>query len=439
MRWTPSLTTGMACLILGVVTGYLLPRQSELLPIDAKPPTSAKSPAITKPVYASTFPASPGLSEAGTSARSSSKEILRSMPNADDYSARSEWLDKLPADDFPQLIAALCENPGPDGISREDGYVVANALENWWKKDGAGLLAWLRKLPNGATKRYLVSELLEDVARNDKPRAKAMASSFKAADPEWDNSGVLDSFAWEEINEAWKKPGVTAAKMLALYKSLSGKSDAQTYHTESYPAGFDFRTFLDGVDKLGEGKDGRWAGTWSLISAWAKEDPQAAASWYIEKINAAGQDGGSRLMGWRQIAEGVSERNGPLAYHQWAAVMVAESGDKVRQMILNESSDEDLAGIMENMADQALRTDISLTQAMRRQDIDLFAMFSTPEQRLGAIAKDPRGFYRWIQKGKSDPSFWPRAGLTAEQVAAVLPKTPDTPPPICPHCQTAHY
>jgi hypothetical protein len=438
MRWSPSLTTGTACLILGVVTGYLLPRQSELLPSDAKPPTSAKSAAITKPAYASTFPASPSLSEAGTSARSSSKEILRSMPGADDYAARCEWLNNLPPDDFPQLIAALCENPGPEGISREDSYVVDDALENWWERDSAGLLAWLRKMPNGATKRYLVSDLIEDVAYDDRPRAKAMASSFKAADPEWDNSGVLDSFAWEEINEAWKKPGATAEKMLGLYKSLSGKSDAQTYHTESYPAGFDFRTFLDGVDELGEGKDGRWAGTWNLISAWAKEDPQAAASWYIEKINAAGQ-GGSHFMGWRQIAEGVSERNGPQAYHQWAAGMVAQSGDKVRQMILDESSDEDLAGIMENMTDQALRTDVSLTQAMRRQDIDLFAMFSTPEQRLGAIAKDPRGFYRWIQKGKSDPSFWPKAGLSAEQVAAVLPKTPDTPPPICPHCQTAHY
>jgi hypothetical protein len=439
MRWAPSITTGIACLILGFVAGYFLPRQSEHLPRDTNTSPKAQNPANTKPVYASTFPNSSSVPGSGTAAQSSSKDVLRSLPAADDYKARSEWLQKVPAADLPQLIAALCENPGPEGISNEDRRVVESALEKWWAEDSAGLLAWLRKFPNGATKRFLVSELIEDVARNDRPRAKAMASSFKAADPEWNNSEVLDSFAWEDINEAWKKPGVTAEKMLGLYKSLSGKSDAQTYNTDSYPAGFDFRTFLDGVNEIGEGKDGRWAGTWNLISAWAKEDPQAAASWLIDRKNEAGQGGGSHFMGWRQIAKGVSERNGPQAYHQWASEMVAQFGDKVRQMILDESSDEDLAGIMENMTDQALRTEVSLSQAVRRGDIDLFAMFSTPEQRLGAIAKDPRIFRRWIERGKTDPSFWSRAGLTPEQVAAVIPETPDTPPPICPHCGTAHY
>lgn len=439
MRWAPSITTGIACLILGFVAGYFLPRQSEHLPRDTNTSPKAQNPANTKPVYASTFPNSSSVPGSGMAAESSSKDILRSLPAADDYKARSEWLQKVPATDLPQLIAALCENPGPDGISNEDRNVVENALENWWEKDSAGLLAWLRKLPNGATKRFLVSELIEDVAYDDRSRAKAMASSFKAADPEWDNSEVLDSFAWEEINEAWKKPGVTAEKMLGLYKSLSGRSDPKTPDIDSYPADFDFRTLLDGLGNTGEGIDGRWAGAWQLIGAWAKDDPQAAASWLIAKKTELRGAGQPYFMGWRSIAEGVSARSGPQAYHQWAAGMVAQSGDDVRQMILDESSDEDLAGIMEQMGNGALRTDVSLAQAVRRGDIDLFAMFSTTEERLGAIAKDPRMFHRWIERGKTDPSFWSRAGLTPEQVAAVLPETPDTPPPICPHCQTAHY
>ena len=439
MRRAPTITTGMACLIFGLVAGYFLPRQNEHLPSETNTSPAAKNPANAKPVYASDFPDSSSVPGSGRATRFSSKEILRSLRGADDYAARHEWLQKVPAADLPQLITALCENPGPGGISLEDRRVVESALEKWWQEDSAGLLAWLRKLPNGATKRYLVSELIEDVGRNDRPRAMALASSFKAGDPGWNNSKVLDSFAWQEINEAWKEPGVTAERMLGLYKSLSGESHPRTPNVDSYPAGFDFRTLLDGVAKLGEGKDGRWAGSWQLMGAWAKEDPQAAASWLIEKKNETQHGREPFFFGWQSIAQGVSARSGPQAYHQWAAGMVAQSGDKVRQMILDESSDEDLAGIMENMGDAALRTETSIGQAVRRGDIDMFAMFSTPEQRLSAIAKDPRMFYRWIARGKSDPSFWPRAGLTAEQVAAVLPEQSDAPPPICPHCQTAHY
>jgi hypothetical protein len=433
MRWTPSIMTGLACLATGLVAGYFLPRHSDSPSTDRTESSDAKRPAKTQTVYAYNFPKT-------ESASHQSPEVLRTIPPPDDYQARSEWLAKLPTSDLAQLVAGLCNDAGPEGLESGDTSLLGNALERWWNEDSAALLSWLRQMPNNETKRYLVTELLKDVANNDPSRAKALAASFKAADPGWDDSEFQNSLVIPEIREAWDKPGVTADEMLSLYGRLRPQDNSWGERVEIYPPDFDFRSFLDGLNALQAERGGKLVQMPSdMLEAWSKADPQAAAEWLIREKTKTDRGNSPYFMGWRSLAQGIAARSGPQAYYQWAAGMVAQSGDKVRQMILDESSDEDLAGIMENMGDAALRTETSIGQAVRRGDIDMFAIFSTPEQRLSAIAKDPRMFYRWIARGKSDPSFWPRAGLTAEQVAAVLPEQSDAPPPICPHCQTAHY
>ena len=431
MRWTPSTTTGLACLIAGLVMGYFMPRQSELADADRTGAALAKHPAQAGPVYAYDFP------KTESSPPQSSGDLLRTIPPPDNYDARSEWLAKLPTSDLPQLIAALCSDAGPEGVESGDAHLIGNALEKWWEQDSSGLLSWLRKLPNTATKRYLVDELLEDIAYDDSSRAKALAASFKASDPEWDDSEVLNSLVMPDIREAWKKPGVSAEEMLSLYKRLRPSEDTWGNEIEVYPANFDFRRFLDGMNALQqEGSAKARQRPSDIIEAWAKADPQAAAEWLVEQKNNADPQNSPHFFGWRSFAEGVSARSGPQAYHQWAAQMFAQSGEKTREMILNESSDEDVIGIIGSITDAALRDKVAFEQAAQRNDIDMFANFSTPEARLNAIAQDPGTFHRWITRGKADPSFWVRAGLTGEQVEAVLP---DTPPPMCPHCGTAHY
>lgn len=431
MHWTPSITTGLSCLVIGLLAGFFLPRQSGNTTTESTASAAAISPTNTKSVYAHTFP----KSEA--SASRSSEELLRALPPKDDYKARSAWLSKVPSSELPQLIGGLCDDAGPEGLDYEDKYLVGNALEKWWKEDTAGLISWLRKLPNGEAKRYLVTELLTDVAENDPSRAKAIAASFKTADPEWDDGEFLNSLVMPEIRKAWQKPGTTAEQMLSLYKRLRPGDNSRVDRVEIYPANFDFRGFLDGLNALGAGKAAITRQKPSdILEAWAKTDPQAAAGWLFEQQGKVDPRDDPYHHGWSHIARGVAARSGPQAYHRWAAQMVAQFGEKVRDTILIYSSDEDLIGIVENIDDTALRDEVALEHAARRNDIDMFASFSTPEARLGAIARDPRNFYPWIIRGKADPAFWSRAGLTAEQVEAVLRKTP---PPVCPRCQTAHY
>lgn len=423
--------TGLACLAAGLVAGYFLPRTNSIPSADRTASKTSKHPVQTEPVYAYDF------SKTGNPPRPTHEALLGTIPPSGDYQARSEWLRNLPSADMPLLIGGLCSNAGPGGLEHEDKYLLGSALRKWWQEDSAALLSWLRKMPNNDTKRYLITELLKDVARDDVSRAKAMAASFKAADPDWDNGEFFNSLVIPEIRKAWEKPGVTADEMLALYSQLTPRDNSWGNRVGIYPPDFDFRSFLDGLNALRAEKGGKAVEMPSdMLEAWSKADPQAATEWLIREKTKTGRGDNPYFMGWRSLAQGIAARSGPQAYHQWAAGMVAQSEDKVREMILTESSDEDLMGILENISDASLRDTVALKYAAQRNDIDMFASFSTPEARLDAIARDPGTFHRWITRGKTDPSFWTKAGLTAEQVDAVLP---DTPPPVCPHCRNAHY
>ena len=431
MRWTPSIMTGLACLATGLVAGYFLPRHDDSPSTDRTESSGAKRPAKNETVYAYNFPKTESASH------QSPEALLRTIPPQDDYQARSEWLAKLPTSDLPQLVAGLCNDAGPEGLENEDTSLLGNALERWWNEDSAALLSWLRQMPNNETKRYLLTELLKDVANNDPSRAKALAASFKAADPGWDDSEFQNSLVIPEIREAWDKPGVTADEMLSLYTRLRPQENSWGETVEIYPPDFDFRSFLDGLNALQAERGGKLVQMPSdMLEAWSKADPQAAAEWLIREKTKTDRGNSPYFMGWRSLAQGIAARSGPQAYYQWAAGMVAQSEEKVREMILGESSDEDLIGIIANIGDASLRDQLALKHAAQRNDIDMFARVSTPEARLDAIAREPGTFHRWITRGQADPSFWTKAGLTAEQVEAALP---DTPPPVCPHCQTAHY
>jgi hypothetical protein len=431
------MTTGLACLAIGLLGGYFLPRgatKHSALTGDKQSGDHQESVASAGNQPVISFLTQP--KEAADAYLDSAGAPLPIPPPNLDYAARSEWLQKLPVSDLRRLVGNLCDEAGPEGLEYEDKSLIESALEKWWDRDSAGLLSWLRKLPNGGTKSYLVTEFLKDIGENDASRAKALAASFKAADPEWDNGEILNSLIRPEISEAWKKPGVSAEEILSLYERLSPEDRPQGHSVGIYPPDFDFRKFLNGLSALQEEKGGYERERPSdIIKEWSKTDPQAAAEWLIEEKSKAEQRQNHFSVGWRSLAEGVAAKSGPQAYHQWAAEIVTQSGAQVRDMILSESEDEDLVGIIGSIGNPTLREEVSLSQAVRRGDIEMFGRFSTAEARLSAIAQDPLTFSRWITRGKADPSFWPRAGLTAEQVATVLPETP----PICPHCKTAHY
>jgi len=194
-----------------------------------------------------------------------------------------------------------------------------------------------------------------------------------------------------------------------------------------YPAGFDFRKFLNGLAALSAGPGESLAEMPSdTLEEWAKVDPQAAVQWFLDSHTEERPWGRVSFAGWESIADGVAATRGPQAYHQWAASILAQPDQgELRDVILRESDSADIVGIIGQIGDTAQR-DAALAAAVtsgswqRKDDIELLGMISTPEARLQVIGNSSHNFTEWIERGQRDPSFWPKAGLTTEQVSTAM-------------------
>lgn len=430
MRWTSPVTVGLASLAVGFVAGYSIPRDGGSYAPGGRDTATARPPAATpggKTVNSTRAEASvPRVPEARPISAAST--FRSSLPPSDDPLARQKWAQNLPTSDIPSLVTGLCADLGPEGLPYEDRGLIDSALQTWWEKDSAALLDWLKRLPNSGTKRYLVSRLLAPMANDDPSRAAALAESFKAQDPEWNDSELQDTLVKKQVEETWKQSGVTADDMLQLYSRFSRGRGTTGERVGVYPLNFDFRKFLDGMAALSQ-QDGKSLAEMpsDALEAWAKVDPQAAVQWLVESQSDGRHRHGVTFADWEDIANGIAATSGPQAYHQWAAdIVVQPQQSKLRELILQRSSDADLIGIIEKIGnvaqrDEALATAVGTSNRWRNEnDIEKLAMISTPEGRLRVIAQNPDRFESWIKRGKTDPSFWPRAGLSPEQVNAVL-------------------
>ena len=423
------LIVGIACLAIGLLAGYSIPREKRLATGDEQSSVSmaiqpSSAPPNTqrpKAEYAFKFPeitASPKQKPAAATGAS--------LPAANDHKARMEWLQKLPTADLPQFVTGLCQSAGPDGLGNNEKWLLGRALNKWWEEDSAGLLAWLKQLPSSRSKQYLLETLLEQVSSEDPAQAAALAESFKAADPQWDNGKLLDTFLEKEVNQAWERPGVTADEMLALYSSFSRGNRCQGTYLKTYPEGFDFRKFLDGMASLNR-QDGKNPARMppDILQAWAKADTQAAADWLLRHEATKQENGEVSFVEWEDIVNGITARSGPQAYHQWAAGVVTQGQGGLRAAILRESNDQQLAGIVEQIPgaatrDAVLSAAIASSGSYGRDELTRLGLVSTPEARLRVIAENTSSLSELIRRGRTDPSLWPRVGLTPDQVDAAL-------------------
>jgi aryl carrier-like protein len=428
LTWLSPLTVGVACLTTGLLAGYSIPRDRQAAGekeqavhvatarVEAKPPTSNQP----KAKYAFTFPkTSPTTKKPATSG------ILQSVPPSGNQRARQEWLQSLAPEDLGKLLDSLCQSAGPAGLSGEEKGLVRSALQQWWRKDGDSLLAWLGQLPSGGAKNYLLSNLLQWLAGQDSQRAMALAESFKAQDPEWDSSRLLNQLLEKEARAAWEKPGVTAEEMLAIYSRAGRGNNCTGAHQNTYPLNFDYRKFLDGMVSLNR-QDGKSPAIMppDILDAWAKADPEAAIRWLVDYEKNKETNGTVPFVGWQNIVSGVIARSGPQAYHQWAAQIVTQSDAGLRDTVIRQSEEADLVGIVQQIGNPAQRDEV-LASAIesdrwRRDKINLLTLISTPEARLEVIV-DKLGS-AWIEQRNADPAFWPRLGLTKEQVDAAVAK-----------------
>jgi hypothetical protein len=429
MIWISPLAVGVACLAVGLLAGYSIPRQPADPTEEEQPATAlaiqpnAPRPRIpeTKAKYAFKFPATTATAKKTPEAQ----RTLSSSP-VDNDKSKAQWLQNLSRADLPQVISEMCQIAGPNGLSNDDRWLLNGVLAKWWREDEAGLLAWLRQLPNNRSKRYLLATLLQRMGSTNPSRAMALAESFKAADPEWDNGDLLNSFVEREVNKAWQRPGITAEEMLTLYGRYSRDGNCFGYPLKIYPSNFDFRTFLDGIAALNR-QDGKQPARMppDILQAWVKVDPQAAAEWLLQHEATKDKNGEVSFVGWDDIAKGITARSGPQAYHQWAAGIVTQGQGELRAAILRESNDQQLAGIVEQIPgaatrDAVLSAAIASSGSYGRDELTRLGLVSTPEARLRVIAENTSSLSELIRRGRTDPSLWPRVGLTPDQVDAAL-------------------
>ncbi len=437
MPWMIAAAIGAACFATGLLAGLSLPQGPSDTTARQPEQTLAKTVTPVKNREPSAKPAAINPSPAWIKpADNAATKILQAIPAAENRRARNEWVEKLTPKEVPGLVAALCADVGPDGLDHEQKNLIRQAMRNWWEADSKGATNWLKSLPNGGIKRYLVSNLLRGLAYQDAAQAEALAQSFKEQDPAWDDSELHDYLVSQHAEKAWKNPNVTADAMLEIYSRF--KRHGGWTRVAVYPQNFDFRKFLDGLASMREQDEG-YQGTAprDTLTEWAKIDPDSAVQWVLD-AKSRGRHW-TPIGDWRSIVDGIASANGPQAYHQWAAAIVTQPDGKLRDLVLEESESADLVGILQHIGTTAQRdqvlTSVLQKRIWRNDSINLLGMISTPEARLNLVASNPPP--DWIERGKADPTFWPRVGLTTEQVDAAMQEVSKTQRP-CPRCHRIH-
>jgi hypothetical protein len=426
---------GVAGLAVGFTGGYLVPREPGVtnenpsFSLQAQPHGSSHTASgpeqvsTTRPLQTAT---------AASSRAEASARLLASLPPAADSRSiggceRSKWVRELPITEIPLFIEGLCAaNSGPGGMDFQDKWLIRTALEKWGEGNRQAVLDWVSGLPNGPTKRFLFSKVLETLVMNSDPDlAMRLAKDFQARDPAWNFDGFTEKMVGAAIDKAWKNPASTAQDMLELYKQLPTNSSVTNLSSvKEYPENFDFSAFLDGLIAFRQnGGKPNFLPT-NTLTAWAKDDPQAATTWLLETVE--NNESTLPFIGWRNISEAVSSTHGSQAFYEWASKVMEGASEKFLRTQFRSSSDRDVLGIVGATQNPATR-DRLLTSAIGRSDIEssirYLSMISTPTARLEAISKSRYTFQQADKKFDLDDALFRDWGLTREQVEEALKST----------------
>lgn len=431
LRKTLVAGVGGAGLAIGFVGGYLVPRDPEVakaapLPSrDAQPiapertTSGSERTSSTRPLQ----PTAPASTPQDASAR-----LLASLPAAGDArhfgrNERTQWVDDLPADDIPLFIEALCAaNSGPSGIKFDDRWLIDQALHKWGNGNRQAVLAWVKGLPPGATKRFLFSRVLESVFLKADPQlAMRLAKDFKARDPDWDYDEIMDSLVKNSINKAWENPATNAKEMVELYSQLPRDLSTTGSAIKDYPENFDFRTFLDGLAELSANGKRPSRLPSDALAVWARADPQAATAWLMESTEQ--RQSQLPFYSWDDIAKAVASVHGSQGYYEWAAGVLGGASDKFLNQHFQNPPGSEVLGIVAAAQNPQTR-DRLLTTAIRGADIEssirYLGMLSTPDSRLKAITENRYTFQKANEKFHLDEALVRDLGLTREQVNEAL-------------------
>jgi hypothetical protein len=418
---------GVAGLAVGFAGGYLVPRENdeELAKKDTpKPQAPSQNPRETPIASESRRDNPPALPRA-----EAARQIYRALPAIDGstkstQSSRYEWVRNLSPTDIPLFIEGLCAaRSGPQGMELREQQLISEALETWWEADRKAVIGWVKGLPPGPVKRFLLSQVLENLVIDSDPAlASRLAKEFQAADPEWDFDGFNDAYFRKTIDSAWKNPGASAEDMLQLYSQLPVEQDPTNCGpVTDYPENFDFRKFLDGLATLIESNKKPSRMPSDALRVWAMENPQAAVAWLIQ--NSERENAKIPFNDWSSISEAVSSVHGPQAYHEWAAKVLASAPDRFVEKVFYTADGGEVLGIVAATPDPAVRDRVllhALSGSGIQTSLRYLEMMSTPAARLDAISANKYKFAEANREFEFDDSVFRNLGITREQVAAVL-------------------
>lgn len=417
---------GVAGLAVGFAGGYLVPRENdeELAKKGTpKPQAPSQNPRETPIVSESRRDNPPALPRA-----EAARQIYRALPAIDGstkspQSSRYEWVRNLSPTDIPLFIEGLCAaRSGPQGMELREQQLISEALKTWWEADRKAVIGWVKGLPPGPAKRFLLSQVLENLVIDSDPAlASRLAKEFQAADPEWDFDGFNDAYFRKTIDSAWKNPGASAEDMLKLYSQLPVERATNCGPVTDYPENFDFRKFLDGLATLIESNKRPSRMPSDALGVWAMENPQAAVAWLIQ--NSERENAKIPFNDWSSISEAVSSVHGPQAYHEWAAKVLASAPDRFVEKVFYTADGGEVLGIVAATPDPAVRDRVllhALSGSGIQTSLRYLEMMSTPAARLDAISAHKYKFAEANREFEFDDSVFRNLGFTREQVAAVL-------------------
>jgi hypothetical protein len=418
---------GVAGLAIGFVGGYLVPREN-----GEEFPTKQTAELQTPPQDSRETPIASESHQKNSSAlprAEAARDVYRSLPtkgNSTEFqeSSRNEWVRNLSPTDIPLFIEGLCAaRSGPQGMEFREQRLITEALQTWWEADRNAVIGWVKGLPPGPVKRFLLSQVLENfVIDSDPALASRLAKEFQAADPDWDFDGFNDAYLRKTIDSAWKNPAASAEDMLQLYSQLPVEQDPTNCGpVTDYPENFDFRKFLDGLATLIESNKKPSRMPSDALRVWAMEDPQAAVAWLIQ--NSERENAKIPFNDWSSISEAVSSVHGPQAYHEWAAKVLASAPDRFMEKVFYTAEGGEVLGIVAATPIPAVR-DRVLLHALSGSDIQssirYLEMMSTPAARLDAISAKKYKFAEANRQFEFDDSVFRNLGITREQFAATL-------------------
>jgi hypothetical protein len=99
------------------------------------------------------------------------RQLLDTIPDSEHYSEQKKWLEELSTSQIPALLEALCANIGPEGLDYQDKNAIEKSIERWLKESPDECVAWINQLQPGATKRYFLKTMLEEMLKTDPERA----------------------------------------------------------------------------------------------------------------------------------------------------------------------------------------------------------------------------------------------------------------------------